>query len=159
MSNTTAYETDEREERAPSFVVGAWRNRRWTRSSSSIMLGLIPTALVIMSGGQLPVIGPALAETGLLTPATAPVVAGITAAIALLNLALFPFTREAYYRSTVALREGLSGVFVLGWMFLIVIVCRIAMLFVIWAVSIPAGILDLITLGDEDRRGLGWRIS
>ncbi|MGO2520933.1 MAG: hypothetical protein ACTH8F_12480 [Microbacterium sp.] len=159
MSNTTAYETDAREERPPSFVEGAWRNRRWTRSSSSILLGLIPTMLLVMSGGRLPVIGPALAEAGLLAQSTAPIVAGITATIALLNLLLFPFAREAYYRSTVALREGLGGIFVLGWMFLIVVVCRIAMFLVIWAIAIPAGILAMVTLGDEDRRGLGWRIS
>lgn len=50
MSNTTAYG------RAPA---------------PASLLGLIPTALLTMSGGQLPFVGPALAEARLLTPSTA----------------------------------------------------------------------------------------
>lgn len=159
MSSAAAYDTTEREERAPSFVAGAWLNRKWTRSSSSILLGLIPTALLALSGGQLPVIGPALVDAGVLTPESAPVVAGVTVAIALLNLLLFPFAREMYYRSTVPIREGFVGMMVFGWLFMIVVVCKIAMFLVIWAISIPAGLISLLTLGEEDRRGRGQRIS
>lgn len=159
MSSAAAYDSTEREERAPSFVAGAWLNRKWTRSSSSILLGLIPTALLVLSGGQLPVIGPALVDAGVLTPESAPVVAGVTAAIALLNLLLFPFAREMYYRTTAPMRDGLAGMMVFGWLFLVVIICKIAMFLAIWAVSIPAGLVSLLTLGEEDRRGRGWRIS
>jgi len=158
-SSTEVYGTGEREEHAPSFVTAAWLNRRWTRSSSSILLGLIPTVLLVASGGRLPVIGPALVEAGLLTSSSAPVVAGVTAAIALVNLLLFPFAREMYYRTTMPIREGLAGTMVFGWLYLVVVVCKIAMFLVIWAVSIPAGLLGLLTLGEEDRRGQGWRIS
>lgn len=158
MSNAAAYETDERESRSPSFVGGAWRNRRWTRSSSSLLLGLIPTALVVISGGQLPVLGPELARAGVLTPTSAPLVAGVTATIALVNLLLFPLAREMYYRSTAPIREGLSGIMVFGWLFLVAVACQIAMFVVIWIVAIPAGLIGLFVLGEEDRRGLGWRM-
>ena len=60
--------------RCPYLVVGKGHEQHhgvWTRSSSSVLLGLIPTALLTMSGGQLPFVGPALAEARLLTPSTA----------------------------------------------------------------------------------------
>ena len=97
MSSAAAYDTTEREERAPSFVAGAWLNRKWTRSSSSILLGLIPTALLVLSGGQLPVIGPALVDAGVLTPESAPVVAGVTAAIVGLALETLGRPQRALY--------------------------------------------------------------
>lgn len=103
---------------------------------------------------------PSLDPNASTTACTAsPVVAGVTAVIAVLNLLLFPFAREMCFRSTAPIREGLAGMMVFGWLFLVVVVCRIAMFLVIWAVSIPAGLISLRTLGDEDRRGLGWRIS
>ena len=82
----------------------------------------------------------------------------MTATIALVNLLLFPFAREMYYRSTAPIREGLSGIMVFGWLFLVAVVCQIAMFVVIWVVAIPAGLIGLFVLGEEDRRGLGWRM-
>jgi hypothetical protein len=150
---------DEQEESAPSFLAGAWLNRRWTRSSSSIVLALIPTVLVIVSGGRLPVIGPALAEAGLMGPSTAPFVFGITVAFTIANLVLFPFAREIYFRSTASMREGLDDVAVFGVLFLVVIIGRVVTFAVIWVLSIPMGIVGILTLGAEDRQGAGWRID
>lgn len=165
MSRDEKYEEDlyvdesYEDERAPSFIGGAWLNRRWTRSSSSVLLGLFPAGLLIMSGGKLPVVGPALYDAGLLEEATEPYVIVAVIILAVANVLLFPFAREMYFRATGPLREGMSGSYAFGLMFLVVTVCRIAMMFAIWCLSIPLGLFGMSALGEEDRRGLGWRIN
>lgn len=165
MSRDERYEEDlyvaesYEDEGEPSYIGGAWLNRRWTRSSSSVLLGLLPAGLLIMSGGKLPVLGPALYDAGLLEEATESYVIGAVIILAVVNVLLFPFAREMYFRATGSMREGVSGSYAVGWMFLLVTVCRIAMLFAIWCLSIPLGLLGIRVLGEQDRQGLGWRIS
>lgn len=129
-----------------SFLVGSWLNRKYTRLSSSILLGaaistifiaLIWPVLTVQSGDK----GEPMGVVVLLV----------------LNALFFPAAREGFVRVTMPVREGLSGITVLGLLALIALVLRLFSVVLIWLFAIPLGVLSSLWLGIAEASGHGWR--
>lgn len=136
------------------FLVGAWRNRRYTRSGSSFVLGLIPAAAMVVM--FLPVQSHPSSYQSVATILTFFVLPTAWVAV---NVLLFPFVRESWFRGTAPVREGMSGVFVSGPLLIVTMVGRGVVLCILWGVSFLVGPFALWLLGAEDRRGFGWRFD
>lgn len=133
-----------------SFFVGWWRNRRHTRTISSLIIGaVLSIALFKMQLEQSFLMhDPDYAAYGI----------GITVAL-ILNVLFFPTAREGYYRIMRPVHEGLSGFWVGGILLLIVLAVRTIFLVALWAFAIPLGLLGGIYLGASEVRGNGWRVQ
>lgn len=134
-------------ERTPlaAFVAGFWLNRRYTRLSSSIILG------VTVSGTLLAVLWTQLPEHPLAAPSV------ITMLIS--NAIFYPAAREGYYRVTQPMREGLQGIFLIGIFALIGLLARLIIFVLLWQFAVPLGILSGSALGIAEARGRGWRLT
>lgn len=128
-----------------AFLTGVWLNRRYTRLSSSIILGLMVSAVFLaMIWIQLP-----------LYPRAAP---GLLAML-VANTLFYPAAREGYYRATQPVREGLGGIFLIGLLAIIGFIVRLMIFLLLWFFAVPLGVLSSLYLGIAEVRGYGWRIQ
>ena len=135
---------------ARSFFVGWWRNRRYTRTISSLIIGaVLSIALFKMQFEQSFLMhDPGYAVYGIVIPV-----------VLILNVLFFPAAREGYYRIMRPVHEGLSGFWVGGILLVIVLAVRTIFLVALWAFAIPLGLLAGIYLGASEVRGNGWRVQ
>ncbi|RZU62851.1 hypothetical protein [Zhihengliuella halotolerans] len=130
------------------FVIGAWANRRYTRLTSSLVLGTFFAALIAwpVRGGLDASDDPGLAS-------------GVWIGLGVLNVLFAPVARELYFRATQPIREGLSGIVVSGPLFIVTLACRIGAWVLLNLFAIPLGLVGVLYLESQDRAGRGWRIA
>lgn len=129
-----------------AFIGGAWMNRRYTRLSSSLILGTVTAVGFLV----------------LVWPKTDPAGWQIAAMIQLsvwaaLNAVLYPLARELYHRLTQPLREGAGLMFVGGILLIIVWFAKLTIFFLLWMLAVPIGVIAFLYLAITDATGKGWR--
>lgn len=138
-------------ERARSFVGGAFRNRRYTRLSSSIVLSILFLAVfvtpAIVAASTTPN-GPMSATAGLVTLA---VIGG-------LNAFFYPLVREVYFRMTQPMREGVGFLLLGGVLVLILWGVKIFVAMLLWTFAFLLGIPAFLYLALTEANGRGWRL-
>lgn len=138
-------------ERASSFVGGAFRNRRYTRLSSSIVLSILFLAVFVA-----PAIVAASTTTNGPTSATAGLAA--LAFIGGLNAFFYPLVREVYFRMTQPMREGVGLLFLGGVLILILWGVKIFVALLLWTFAFLLGIPAFLYLALTEANGRGWRL-
>lgn len=134
--------------RTHAFLTGWWANRRYTRNISSLILAgaisIVAYAMLWKTAAS-DTTGPQL---GLLAFAT----------LLVLNPCFFPPAREMYFRFMRPLHEGLSGIWVFGFLVIVLLAIRAVALIAMWVFAIPLGILGGLYLGFAEANGRGWRL-
>lgn len=151
-------ETTTRLARIPSFIGGAWLNRKYTRLTSSLILAVIPIVVFYSivdfedwSAG----FDPAAGFNRLVDDLT---LVGILVGIAL--FVFYPLAREIYFRTTQPMAEALAGLRVIGWPLVILVFCvKIWLYLIVWLVSIPLGILGFLYHAITEASGNGYRMA
>ena len=128
------------------FVLGAWRNRRYTRLPSSLILGALPGAAIIFMEATSSSAKPPL-HFVLLT------MASIVQTIA------YPLARETWFRVMQPLREGMGTWIVPLLLVLLFWIIRFYVYVLVWALAIPLGAAGFVYLAMGERAGRGWRLS
>lgn len=129
------------------FFVGAWMNRKYTRSASSVLLGLGVGAALL-----LPFFVPYSGRLGSST-VTGLIVWGVVSTL------MFPAVRECYFRLARPVHEGLGGFVFFGPLVVVALVVKVLILVFLWSVSIPVGFLAVTYLGITEIAGQGWRTT
>lgn len=129
-----------------AFIGGAWMNRRYTRLSSSLILG------VLVAVGFLVLVWPKTDPAGWQTAAM--IQLSVWAA---LNAVLYPLARELYFRLTQPLREGAGLMLVGGILLIIVWIAKLTIFLLLWMLAVPIGVIAFIYLAITDAAGKGWR--
>ncbi|WP_156762013.1 hypothetical protein [Microbacterium karelineae] len=133
------------------FIGGAYANRRYTRLTSSIILGAAVTvAMIVVFLTTTPP-----SKWGASDGIGMTIILGWTIA----NAVLFPLAREQYYRATQPIRDGLSGIFMWGILAIVYLVARLAIFVYLWGFAWIIGLVGLCYLGTQDANGRGWRID
>lgn len=138
-------------ERANSFIGGAFRNRRYTRLSSSIVLSMLFLAVFVT-----PAVMAASTTKNGGTTATAGVV--MLAVIGGLNAFFYPLVREVYFRMTQPMREGVGLLFLGGVLILILWGVKIFVALLLWTFAFLLGIPAFLYLAVTEANGRGWRL-
>lgn len=127
------------------FVLGAWRNRRYTRLPSSLILGALPGALFLtLVASSSP--GTDLLAFLFIVPFLA------------LQAVAYPLARETWFRVTQPLREGIGEWTLPLPVALIFFGVRFQVYLVVWSLAIPMGAIGFAHLARGERAGRGWRL-
>ncbi|MBF4623166.1 hypothetical protein [Clavibacter sp. VKM Ac-2872] len=129
-----------------SFVLGAWLNRRYTRLPSSMVLGGIPgVAIIVMEASS--------------STTKAPSHFVLLSMVMLVQTITYPLAREAWFRLTQPMREGLGSWTIPLLLVPVVFALRFYVYVVIWAFAVPLGVAGFVYLAVGERAGRGWRLS